>query len=65
MTVSVGTATPTSAAAPVEARIALMERGPLRQDRRGALKNPPRVISRQQRCSRFGPRTVLFCPFDG
>ena len=62
MTVSVGTATPTSAAAPVEARIALMERGPLRQDRRGALKNLPRVISRQPRCSRFGPRTVLFCP---
>ena len=27
MTVSVGTATPTPAAAPVEARIALMERG--------------------------------------
>src|SRR4051794_19154652 len=62
MTVFVGTATPTSAAAPVEARIALMERGPLRQDRRGALKNLPRVISRQPRCSRFGPRTVLFCP---
>src|SRR3954468_18728334 len=35
---------------------------PLRQDRRGALKNPPRVISRQPRSSWFGPRTVLFCP---